>query len=81
MFSKKGPVVYAERSCCFSRKVLMFFMNRMLKGNADTSRQFLDTIETFIVFRRYILKNFVNLSTSVCARLRIRMCRAIRANV
>lgn len=47
MFAIKGPVVYAERSCCFSLKVLMFFMNRMLKGNADTSRKFLDTIESF----------------------------------
>lgn len=47
MFAIKGPVVYAERFCCFSPKVLMFFMNRMLKGNADTSREFLDTIESF----------------------------------
>lgn len=81
MFTIKVPVVYAERSCCFSRKVLMFFMNRMLKGNADTSRQFLDTIETFIIFRRYILKNFVNLSTSVCARLHVRMCEAAHTYV
>lgn len=44
---RKDPVVLVQRCLCFSPKVLVFFMNRMLKGDADTSRQFLDTIERF----------------------------------